>query len=80
MPTHHYKIEAFVDVEYEYVPGVRGTFTTQGYSAHVVILGPSWLFTLPDGAFDDMKEHILEGELAGPDPDKENDRRRDNEV
>ena len=79
MPTHEYKLEVFVDVEYEFHEWVKPKpyADVVGEDAWVEILGPEWLFSIPEGPYEDMREHILQSELSGPDPDKEADRRRD---
>ncbi len=73
MKTHYYKIEEFVDVEYEFHEWVEAKpyVDVVGEDAYVEITGPDWLFHLPMETFQDIEAHILEGELAGPDPDKE---------
>lgn len=75
MPMHQYKLEVFLDVDYEFHEWVepKPYADVVGEDAYVEILGPAWVFGLPDADYEDMKEHILEAELAGPDSDKGRD-------
>ncbi len=79
MPAHEYKLEEIVDVEYVFHEWVepKPYVDVVGEDAYVEVLGPEWLYDLPGRALGDICAHILEAELAGPDPDKESDRRRD---
>ena len=76
MPTSDYTIECLdVQVEYEFHEWVepKPYADVVGEDAWIDIIGPEWLFALPDSVLDDIREHFLAAELAGPDPDRKHD-------
>lgn len=88
MPTGDYKIELFVEVEFVYHPAVREQpmADVMGEDAYIELLSvyPTGMDTsmehdllarLPSSIRNDIKEHFLKGELAGPDPDGKHDER-----